>query len=489
MDGLRRFFYARRKSISPSGRGWFILGHMMLPPNAPILTAEEMRMAELACVQRGTPLETLMERAGRAVAEWTWRVAAGKPILILCGTGNNGGDGYVAARWLRIWGAHVLVAALDVPRTDLAQAAAARWDGPVQPLMDGVEPRPIVVDALFGVGLTRPMAEPLRNALAPLAASRILAVDVPSGVDADGHQAWNPALPAHITVALGALKPAHVLQPMAEYCGHVVRNDLGEIWADKAQSAGFLTDALSVPTPDAHKFNRGFVLVVSGPMAGAADLAAMAAVRAGAGYVVMRRDGAAPMAAIIAEPACAFTARFDDKRVGAIMIGAGYPASSALVRDVEAAWRSDRPLVLDAAAIDAGLPMMLQTDHRRSIILTPHEGEFQRTFPDLTGNKIERALAAARKTGATILYKGADMVIAAPNGRVRAFWPGSPWLASAGTGDVLAGACAAMLAKDMDGFDAAKSAARWHIAKAQRIGRGLVADDLVRNDYDPERDH
>lgn len=462
---------------------------MILAPHAPILTADEMRAAELACVQRGTSLATLMERAGRAVADGAWRMAAGKPILILCGTGNNGGDGYVAARWLRSWGADVVVAALDAPKTELAQAAAARWDGPVEHLMDGVTVRPIVVDALFGVGLTRPLTDALCAALAPLAASRILAVDVPSGMDADGHQTWQPALPAHLTLALGALKPAHVLQPTAVYCGQLRRSDLGEIWPDHSHYAGFPTDALPVPPPDAHKFNRGFVLVVSGPMSGAADLAAMAALRAGAGYVVMRRDGAAPMAAIIAEPADVFAARLNDKRVGAVLIGAGYPASAALGRDVEAAWQSKRPLLLDAAAIEAGLPMMSQVDHRRSIILTPHEGEFQRAFPGLAGNKMERVLAAARKTGATILYKGADMVIAAPDGRVCAFWPGSPWLASAGTGDVLAGACAAMLAKGLDSFEAAKSAAGWHIAKAARIGRGLVADDLVRNDYDAERDH
>lgn len=469
-------------------RGWFILCGMILPPNAPILTADEMRAAELACVERGTSLAELMERAGRAVAEWAWRLAAGQPILILCGTGNNGGDGYVAAHWLRSWGADVVVAALGAPRTALAQAAAARWDGAVLSLMEGAPLRPIIVDALFGVGLTRPISDDLRAALLPLSAARILAVDVPSGVDADGHQDWQPALRPHVTLALGALKPAHVLQPTAELCGRIVHSDLGENWSLNAHSADFWTDALRdrlpEPAPAAHKFNRGFVLVMSGPMAGAADLAAMAAMRAGAGYVVMRRDGPAPMAAILSEPDDMFAARLRDNRVGALLIGAGYPASDALERDVTAAWRSNLPLVLDAAAIDAALPMMTQASHRRPIILTPHEGEFQRAFPDFPGNKIERARHAARRTGATLIYKGADMVIAAPDGRLCAFWPGSAWLATAGTGDVLAGVCAAMLAKGFDPFDAAQLAAGWQIAKAARIGRGLMADDLVRNEHD-----
>lgn len=449
-----------------------------------------MRQAELECAAHGTPLALLMECAGRAIADLGWRMAAGKPILILCGTGNNGRDGYVAARLLLERGADVLVAALGPPKTALAQAAFAQWKGRTIPLLEGVEARPIVIDALFGLGLSRPLSSALMDALTPLSSARILAVDVPSGIDADGQHHWPAALPADITLALGALKPAHILLPMARTCGQIRLDPLGQNWPSKAHAVDAARYALREPVADAHKFTRGMVLVASGAMQGAADLAAMAAMRAGAGYVVMRRHGPAPMAAIIAEDAASFSNRLAHRRVGALLIGPGYPSGPQLDEEVTAALDRNLPLVLDAAAMDATLPLLIRRKEQAAVILTPHEGEFQRIFPALRGNKLERALAAAAQTGATILYKGADMIVAAPDGRACAFWPGSPWLASAGTGDVLAGACAAMLARlghepeIADVFAAAIAAARWHIDKASLIGAGLVADDLVRKIYE-----
>ena len=191
-------------------------------------------------------------------------------------------------------------------------------------------------------------------------------------------------------------------------------------------------------------------------------------------------DGAerAPFSAIITESDEQFGQRLDDPRVGAVVIGPGFPAGDELLFDVEAALDSGKPLVLDAAAIAAALPRLSESP--RKAILTPHEGEFARAFPQLYGSKIDRARAAAVRTQAVVIYKGADTIIAAPDGRVAAAWPGSPWLATAGTGDVLAGACGAMLARGGDAFDAAVAAVGWHIARAARIGPGLVADDLVR---------
>lgn len=454
---------------------------MRLPVNAPILTAAQMRAAEQACAERGTSLAELMERAGRAVADLAWRMAARKPILILCGTGNNGGDGYVAARWLKNWGADVLVLALGPPSTDLAKAAAAQWDGPTRDNMDGVEPRFLTIDALFGVGLSRPIAPELRLTLNALKNTRILSVDVPSGLDGDGSQDWQPLWRANVTLALGALKPAHILQPMAQHCGIVLRDDLNEAWASPILSRDYASENIEEPLADGHKFSRGMVLIVSGPMSGAAHLSAAAAMRAGAGYVALRsRDATSPrLDAIISDDMAAYERRLKDKRVGAAAIGMGYPASSGLENDVKKLWDSGLPLVLDAAAIDAAMPLFCEK-HDRKIILTPHEGEFSRNFSSLTGNKLEKALTAAHNSNAILIYKGADMIIAAPDGRTRAFWPGCSWLATAGTGDVLAGAVAAQLAKGGDAFDAACIAAGWHIAKASRIGRGLVADDLVR---------
>ncbi len=449
---------------------------MSVPADAPILTAKAMREAEAACAIQGTSLAELMELAGAAVADTAWRMAAGAPILILCGPGNNGGDGYVAARLLAEHGASVRVAALAEPTTDLARTARAGWNGPVEPLNGRLAPAPLIVDALFGVGLSRPIPDGLAIILRHFSDRRILAVDLPSGVESEGAEDWTPPLAADVTLALGALKPAHVLLPAAPSCGRVLLAPIG-ISASKAMRS---LPAPQMPKPDAtaHKFTRGMVLVFAGPMRGAAGLTAAAALRAGAGYVVLDGAERAPFSAIITESDEKFGQRLDDPRVGAVVIGPGFPAGDELLFDVEAALDSGKPLVLDAAAIDAALPRLSETP--RKAILTPHEGEFARAFPQLYGSKIDRAKAAAVRTQAVVIYKGADTIIAAPDGRVAAAWPGSPWLATAGTGDVLAGACGAMLARGGDAFDAAVAAVGWHIAQAARIGPGLVADDLVR---------
>ena len=448
---------------------------MSVPADAPILTAKAMREAEAACAIQGTSLGELMEAAGAAVADTAWRMAAGAPILILCGPGNNGGDGYVAARRLAQRGAPVRVAALAEPATDLAGAARAAWTGPVEPLDGRLASAPLVVDALFGVGLSRPIAGDLAAVLAHFADRRILAVDVPSGVDSDGAADWMPPLPANVSLALGTLKPAHVLLPTAPACGRVLLAPIG-IAANKAIRTLPIQRAAK-PDSAAHKFTRGMVLVFAGPMRGAAGLAAAAALRAGAGYVVVDGSDGARFAAIVTESDAKFGERLDDPRIGAVVIGPGFPAGDELLFDVEAALDSGKPLVLDAAAIGAALPRLSETP--RKAILTPHEGEFSRAFPQAYGSKIDRAKAAAVRTQAVVVYKGADTIIAAPDGRVAAAWPGSPWLATAGTGDVLAGACGAMLARGGDAFDAAVAAVGWHIAQARRIGPGLVADDLV----------
>ena len=450
---------------------------MSVPANAPILTAAAMREAEAACAVQGTSLSELMEHAGAAVADIAWRMAAGAPIVILCGPGNNGGDGYVAARLLAARGAAVRVAALAEPRTKLAKAARARWEGPIEAIDADLRAAPLIVDALFGVGLSRPLAPDLAALLSRFGERRILAVDVPSGVDSDGAADWAAPLAADVTLALGALKPAHVLLPSAAACGRVLLAPIGIAGSGLMRTLSMAPAAK--PDPAAHKYSRGMVLVFAGPMPGAARLAAAAALRAGSGYVVLEGDDGAPLSAIITESDARFGERLNDPRVGAVVIGPGFPAGDELLFDVEAALDSGKPLVLDAAAIAAALPRLAETPG--NAILTPHEGEFARAFPELYGSKIDRARAAAARTGAVVIYKGADTVIAAPDGRIVSAWPGSPWLATAGTGDVLAGACGAMLARGDDAFDAAVAAVGWHIAQAARIGRGLVADDLVGN--------
>lgn len=457
---------------------------MRVPADAPLLSSAAMRAAEAAAVAQGTSLATLMERAGGAVAELAWRMAAGRSILILAGPGNNGGDGYVAARRLRERGAAVRVAAWGEPGTDLARAARAGWDGPVEPLNDRAAPAPVMVDALFGIGLNRALDAELAAVLSRLrkARGRVLAVDVPSGVGGNGEIAGAVPLPADVTLALGALKPAHVLLPAAAQCGEVRLADIG---LDERTDARWRTvaDAATVaaPSPAAHKYARGLVLVRGGAMAGAAALSALAAARGGAGYVVLCSDGAAPAHAIVRAGAGEWARWIADPRLGAVVAGPGWVGSDADTMSVlEQLLRSDVPLVLDAGAAVAAAPLLASTPRRAPTILTPHEGEFARAFPGVAGgNKIERSLAAAMMTGAIVVHKGADTIIAAADGRLRAGWPGCGWLATAGSGDVLAGLCAAALSGGGDAFDAASDAVVRHVAAARRAGAGMIADDLV----------
>jgi hydroxyethylthiazole kinase-like uncharacterized protein yjeF len=448
----------------------------MVPPDAPILSTSAMRAAELAMTAHGVSLATLMERAGTRLADLIWRMAAGREVLVLCGPGNNGGDGYVAARLLRARGGSVRVAAYAAPSSELARAAAAAWAGPVEILSSGTRAAPILVDALFGTGLTRPLPPELTAHLARVAkaAQRRLAVDLPSGVASDSGQLLSPVPRFDVTLAFGALKPAHVLLPAADHCGELRLADIGISAETAAYTLPRWHDVM--PSASDHKYSRGQVLVVAGSMAGAAGLAAAAAFRAGAGHVLLSGTGTPPLLAIVKDE-LPLSDRLGDRRLGAVIIGPGAQAGVALNNAVAAAIGAGKPMVLDAAAIDAALPLM-----ERGVsgaIMTPHGGEFERAFGSGSGNKIDRTIAAARRTGAVIIHKGADTVIAAPDGRVAAGWPGSPYLASAGTGDVLAGACGAMLARGYAPFEAACRAVLWHHDVAWRLGAGLVADDLT----------
>lgn len=448
----------------------------MVPSDAPILSASAMRAAELAMIPRGVSLATLMQRAGEMLADLIWRVAAGRDILILCGPGNNGGDGYVAAKLLRARGAMVRIAANAAPSSELARAAAGAWVGPVELLSADTPSAPILVDALFGTGLARPLAPELTAHIASLAraAQRRLAVDVPSGVASDSGQLLSPVPRYDVTLAFGALKPAHVLLPAASYCGEVRLANIGISADTSAYTLPRWHDVM--PSASDHKYSRGQVLVVAGKMSGAAGLAAVAAFRAGAGHVLLSGTDAPPLLAIVKDE-LPLAERLEDRRLGAVVIGSGAEAGETLNSLVATSVLAGKPMVLDAAAITAALPLMAKGGH--AAIMTPHGGEFERAFGAGPGNKIEQTIAAARRSGAVIIHKGADTVIAAPDGRVAAGWPGSPHLASAGTGDVLAGACGAMLARGYAPFEAACRAVLWHHDAARRLGAGLVADDLT----------
>lgn len=438
--------------------------------SGPVLTAAQMRAAEIDC---GVPLPELMERAGAALAEAAWRFGAGAAVLVLCGPGNNGGDGYVAARLLAERGTHVSVAAVSAPKTELAKAARARWTGPVTSLTDAV-PAPVMLDALFGTGLTRRLDEDLGTALWMLYAltETIIAADLPSGMGTDDGTTLG-AIPADVTIALGAVKPAHLLQPAAAMCGRVLIADIGI--AAHSDWNVLERPRLSAPRPDDHKYTRGMVAIVPGEMAGAATLGASAAARL-AGYTVLCGKGDAP-ASVVRR---GFKKTLADPKLNALLIGPGLSDTTDNRTKLVDALASHVPLVLDAGA----LALMKAGDlngRAAPVILTPHEGEFERLFGVLPGSKADRAQAAAEQCGHTVVLKGADTVIASPGRRVTFAPAASHWLASAGTGDVLAGIAVAMLGQELPAHEAACAAVWLHGEAARQAGSGLIADDLPRH--------
>ena len=437
----------------------------------PILTAEAMRAAEAAAIEAGTPVETLMERAGQALAEAIFHYAGNRPALVVCGPGNNGGDGYVAARHLEKRGVPVRVASLSEPATEAARWAHGQWSGPVEDF-GSVEPASVLVDCLFGTGLARPLDEAVARRLVDLAArSRVtIDCDLPSGVDTDSGALLSLIPACDLTVTFGALKPAHRLMPAMAHMGRVVLADIGIDASTDWQEIG--QPELPPLAAAGHKYDRGLVHMLSGKMPGAIALAAKAAARAGAGYVrvsTSRSIDNLPSAIVQTD-----TATLEDPRIGAVLVG---PGMGDIPQVLTLALTSRAPVVIDADAIgQVGEPERLQG---HDAVMTPHEGEFARLFGELEGSKADRALAAAARSGAVVVYKGADTMVAAPDGRLGFAPPAPAWLASAGTGDVLAGMIAALRARGMDGFEAASAAIWLHGRAAELAGPAMIADDLV----------
>lgn len=446
-----------------------------------ILTAAEIRAAEQRAAESGTSVETLMERAGAGAAEAIWRYANPVAVLILCGPGNNGGDGYVIARRLKERGVAVRVAAAQEVRTEAALRARSLWTGSlsagtVEPL-DSAAEAPVLVDALFGTGLRRPLDEETHGALGRLAAraSIRIAIDLPSGIESDDGRILSPVPEYDLTIALAALKPAHLLQPAAAHVGRLALVDIGIEAASALHRIG--RPSLPSPGPCDHKYSRGMVAVLAGAMPGAAALAASAALRSGAGYVRLSAERAITgLPSAIVQGECPL----DDPRIGALLIGPGLGRGADSAALLERALASGLPLVLDADALIllGGRPERLAS-LRHQPILTPHSGEFDALFGRLAGSKVDRARAAARKAGAILLLKGADTVIAAPDGRAAIAPPAPNVLASAGTGDVLAGIVASLRAQGLDPFDSACAAVWLHGRAAEWVGAGLIADDLA----------
>ncbi|WP_344696909.1 NAD(P)H-hydrate dehydratase [Sphingomonas rosea] len=438
------------------------------PVSRPILTAAAMRRAEAAAP---VGLDLLMERAGQSLAEAALRFAGPMPALVLCGPGNNGGDGYVAARHLAKLGLDVRVATLAEPATDLARAAREQWTGRVEALATA-EPAPLLIDCLFGTGLKRGLEASLASRFKALAASAslLVAADLPSGVEADSGALLSDVPAADLTLAFGALKPAHRLMPAMARMGRLVLADIG-IAAD-SQWHEIGAPVLPAIAADAHKYSRGLVHALAGTMPGAIALSAGAAARSGAGYV--RVSTSKPIAALPLAVVQTGDAKLSDPRIGCLLVG---PGMGDLPQLLTLALTSHAPKVIDADAIrHVGEPARLKG---QDAILTPHAGEFSALFGELPGTKAEQALAAAEASGAVIVFKGADTLVAAPDGRLGFAPPAPAWLATAGTGDVLAGIIAALRARGMPAFEAACAGVWLHGRAAERAGPTMTADDLL----------
>ena len=477
-----------------------------------LLTPAEMAEADRLTIASGVPGIDLMERAGLAVANNVARFGA-RAVVILAGPGNNGGDGFVAARILAGRGLQVAVMLYGEPgqlRSDAAKAAQ-RWTGPILPAArDGLAGYDLCIDALFGAGLVRPLE---RDVLALVEAANrtgrpILAVDLPSGVNGATGEVMGGAINATTTVTFFRKKPGHLLLPGRDHCGDIQVVDIGiqSSVLEKISPHTFEnTPALwrgKFPTlkSGGHKYARGHAVVVSGGISttGAARLAARGALRAGAGLVTIASPrealavNAAASLAVMVRPvdgAKELTAFLGDPRLNAVVIGPGCGVGAATRELVLEALSGERAVVLDADALTSfeGDPETLFRAVRRrgafATVLTPHAGEFARLFICLSGNahlpvKLDLTRVAASVCGAIVVFKGADTVIAAPDGRAAINANAPPTLATAGSGDVLAGVIAGLLAQGMPGFEAACAAVWLHGAAATVFGSGLIAEDL-----------
>lgn len=470
---------------------------------AAVLSVDEMYRADAAAMAGGVPGLRLMEAAGAGIAAEIRRRWPPRPVAVLCGPGNNGGDGFVVARLLGEAGWPVRLALAGAREHLKGDAAvnADRWRGGVEPLGPGLlENDPLLVDALFGAGLAREIEGDVREIIETLDARRLdcVGVDVPSGVHGDSGRILGAAPRCAVTVTFFRPKPGHLLLPGREYCGDLVVVDIGipETVLDGIRPRTFVNrpdlwrKSFPWPRAAANKYDRGHAVVVGGAgMTGAARLAARGARRAGAGLLTVAAPpeafalyaGDAPGVMVRAiDSDDAFDDLLADARMNAVLAGPGGGVDGITRSRALAALAAGKAVVLDADALTVFRddPGTLFEALRPPSILTPHEGEFRRLFGDLPGAKPERVRRAAALSGAVVLLKGGDTVIAAPDGRAAITANAPPDLATGGSGDVLAGIALGLLAQGMEGFEAAAAAAWLHGEAANLHGPGLIAEDL-----------
>jgi len=499
-------------------------------PGLELLSAAEMGKADQLAEAEGVPGLLLMENAGGAVARAAASLGGGRlaACAVACGPGNNGGDGFVAARLLRAGGTRVRIGLLGDPAALRGDAAvmASRFQGEIEPLgarvLEGAE---VIVDALFGAGLSRPLdglAAHMADAI-NAAGKPVVSVDVPSGLDGTTGEASAAVVQATKTVTFFRLKPGHLLLPGRKLCGEVLLADIGipggvlNAIVPKAfvNRPPLWRAVFPRPALDGHKYMRGHAVVISGPAesTGAARMGARAALRAGAGLVTLLGSAAATAVNATHSTAVMVKAVAGDGAIGefladarhnAVLIGPGAGVATETAQRVLTVLRSPAAAVLDADALTsfaapaepargAGLGFVLRgaeaspntttlfeaiKARTAPVVMTPHEGEFKRLFGTLQGSKLERARRAAELSGAVVVLKGADTVVAAPGGNAGINDNAPPWLATAGAGDVLGGLVLGLLAQGMPAFEAAASAVWLHGECAHLLGPGLIAEDL-----------
>ena len=479
-----------------------------------LLTNEEMAEADRRTIAGGVDGIALMENAGRAIADAvTMRQPGGGAVVVVAGPGNNGGDGFVAARLLAARGHDVrllLVGELSRLKGDAA-LAAQRWSGKVEAAAPaGLAGAAVVIDALFGAGLDRPVEGLARSMIEAMndGAAPVIAVDLPSGINGSTGAVMGVAVTAVHSVTFFRKKPGHLLMPGRMHCGTVSVADIGIPGSVLTQIAPRTFEnlpqlwraCLPTPRPAGHKYDRGHAVVVSGPSwsTGAARMAARGALRAGAGLVTIASPrealavNAASSLAVMVRPvdgARELASFLADRRLNAVAIGPGIGVGETTCECVLAALNGERGVVLDADALTSfarspeRLSEALLARRDRATILTPHEGEFHRYFCTLdkhteVGSKLERSRLAAAITGSTLVLKGVDTVVAAADGRASIASNAPPFLATAGAGDVLTGIATGLLAQGMPAFEAASAAVFMHGEAAAAFGPGLIAEDL-----------
>lgn len=471
--------------------------------SAAILCVDEMYKADKLAIEGGITGIALMENAGRAVFDVVTANYTPRKTVVLCGPGNNGGDGFVVARLLSAVGWSVSVALSGDFKSLKGDAAhmASLWQGDVEPVVtDCLVGAELVVDGLFGAGLDRPIDGDVSTVIKAIGDIPVIAIDMPSGVNGDTGQVMGIATKASHTVTFFRPKPAHYICPGRQLCGQLTIADIGIVDAvldDMSlsiynNSPDLWQDLIPTPKMADHKYNRGYALITGGKeMIGAAKLATRAAQRIGAGMVtVASPEKVAPLYRMAMESVVVKAFRdtayyneiLSDKRIDACLIGPGLGRDFTAQEKVLATLRTGNKCVLDADALsmfDGHADLLLDSISAGSV-LTPHDGEFARIFPDLCQlDKIEKVRLAAKRCNAVVLLKGSDTVIGNPSGQIVINHNAPPYLATAGAGDVLAGLIVGLIAQGCDSFVACAIASWIHGDAANRFGPGLIAEDLI----------